>query len=167
MIMETFVDLACILAVLFWVLVAVVGFAVAIGNYLEWKKSLGVNPVKRTEPSDDFLEEKKRVTDIIRERHEFGDVMTKNAADEIWRLEVSSDVASLFRIAHFGGCHITFEQNSCEWQQDSEYLDPNVFKTDMGEAADMREQRGWQEYKRYHDSPKSRRDMEIEQRNKC
>ena len=142
MIMGTFVDLVCILAVLFWVLVAVVGFAVAIGNYLEWKKSLGVNPVKRTEPSDDFLEEKKRMTDIIRERHEFGDVMTKNAADEIWRLEVSSDVASLFRLAHLGGCHITFEQNSCEWHQDSEYLDPDVFKTDMGEAADMREQRG-------------------------
>lgn len=131
-------------------------------EWLELKKRTVYT--KKTEPSNDFVVEKNRVLDLIRERRGTDgacSTFTKEELKAFENLKDSSEVASLFRFAHFGGCYLTFEQDECEWKDDPEYLDPNVFKTDLGEASALREERKWNQYKRYYDPPKSRRDRAL------
>lgn len=116
-----------------------------------------------SEPSDDFMEEREDVIRIIAERLAYFGIRGAEGEGmfDYKKLKQSSDIASLFRYAHFAGCHITFESDTCEWKDDPEYLNPDVFKTDIGEAADMRDQRYMQKYKRYYDPPCSQRDRRM------
>ena len=115
-----------------------------------------------SESSDDFMQERKDVIRIVGERLAyFGSMGKGEYTFNAQELKQSSDIASLFRYAHFAGCHITFEADICEWKDDPEYLNPDVFKTDIGEAADMRDQRYMQKYKRYYDPPRSQRDRKL------
>lgn len=142
---------------------------VLIGAYLgllmDWR-SLKKQPdyESETQPSDDFMEEKERVLEQVRKRiAEAGacSIFLKEELKAFENLKDSSEVASLFRFAHFGGCHLTFEQDECEWKDDPEYYRSNVFKTDLGEAAALREERKWSHYKRYYDPPRSRRERAL------
>lgn len=135
------------------------------GLLKDWR-SLGKRSeyAKETEHSDDFMQERDGVLEMIRKRAAEADVCTvfsEEDLEDFEDLKDSSEVASLFRFAHFAGCHMTFEQDECDWKDDPEYLNPDVFKTDLGEAADLLEQRKWNEYKRYYDPPKSRRDRAL------
>ena len=116
-----------------------------------------------SEPSEDFIEEREDVICIIAERLAYFEVRGSEGEGlfDSGKLKQNSDIASLFRYAHFAGCHITFEADTCEWREDPEYMNPDVFKTDMGEAADMRDQRYMQRYKRYYDPPRSQRDRKL------
>ena len=119
---------------------------------------------QNSDPSEDFMEEREDVIRIISERLAYFEIRGSDG-DGLFdskKLKQSSDIASLFRYAHFAGCHITFEADTCEWADDPEYMNPDVFKTDIGEAADMRDQRYLQRYKRYYDPPKSKRDRLLE-----
>lgn len=136
-----------------------------LGLLMEWK-SLKKHPkyAKETESSDDFLVESDRVLEQIRKRiSEAGacSIFTKEELKAFDDLKDSSEVASLFRFAHFAGCHLTFEQDECDWKDDPEYLNPDVFKTDLGEASALRKERKWNGYKRYYDPPRSRRDRAL------
>ena len=119
--------------------------------YKDWK-SLGVGRMEeRTEPSEDYMEERQRVLEMIMERlTAMGDsrITCMNGESKPFvHLEDSSEVASLFRFAHFGGCHLTFEQDA-----DGEDLEegcPDVFKTDLKKAAEHREGKKWERYRRY------------------
>lgn len=146
----------------FWALVVAAGVFVSVGNYLSWKNARGTIPVKKTEPSVNFYIEMNRVLQIIEERMNMGFSRGKGDARKMKGLKDSSEVASLFRMAHYAGYHLTFEQNEIAWSDDPEYLDRNVFKTDLEEAADLREERIWSQYKRYFDPPKSKRERELE-----
>lgn len=130
-------------------------------NYTGWKRVQGTQPVKRSEASDNYLTEMDNVIRMVRDRLWSRPAVSEKDRKEFERLCDSSDIASLFRSAHNAGFHLTFEQNECEWQDDAEYDDSDVFKTDLKEAADMIEQKKWNKYKRYHDPPCSRRDRRI------
>lgn len=136
-----------------------------IGLLMEWR-SLKKQPgyENKTEPSDDFMVEKYRVLELVRKRIAeagFCSIFLEEELKAFENLKDSSEVASLFRFAHFGGCHLTFEQDECEWKDDPEYLKSDVFKTDLGEASELREERRWNEYKRYYDPPRSRRNRAL------
>ena len=135
--------------------------AVCIDVYLKWKKVKDVEPLKRTDPSDNYLTEMNNVLDMIKERWEVLSVAAKEDKQEFDCMSDSSDIASLFRKAHQAGFHVTFEQNDARWEDDPEYFNPDVFKTDLGEAADIREQRQWHRYKRYKDPIRSKRDRAL------
>ena len=143
------------------VLIILAGITVCVNNYKGWMKVKNVEPVKKSLISDSYLDEMESVVRIIEERTGLMPVITSESQKDLDSLRVSSDIASLFRKAHQAGCHITFEQNTVAWKDDPEYLDPDVFKTDMSEAADMRDQRSVQKYKRYYDPPRSRRDRKL------
>lgn len=160
--METFAMWFC---GIFWggIWLALVG--AYLGLLMEWR-SLNKQPdyQEGSEPSDDFMVEKDRVLEQIRKRIAEAGVCSTFLKEELKAFEDlkdSSEVASLFRFAHFGGCHLTFEQDGCEWKDDPEYLNPEVFKTDIDEASALREERKWNEYKRYYDPPRSRRDRAL------
>ena len=159
--METF---AMIFVTAFMIVMAIIILG-GVGNcyiiYRGWKRVEGTEPVKRSAPSDNYLTEMDNVVGMIRERMSLRPVVLDDDRKEFDRLCDSSDIASLFRSAHNAGFHLTFEQNECDWEDDAEYLDEDVFKTDMKEAADMREQRRWQSYKRYNDPPCSKRDRRL------
>ena len=159
--METF---AMIFVTAFMIAMAIIILGGVFGcydNYSNWKRKQGTEPVKRSAPSDNYLTEMENVIGVIRERLWVRPVVAEDDRKEFERLCDSSDIASLFRSAHNGGFHLTFEQNECEWEDDAEYCDEDVFKTDMKEAADMREQKRWQSYKRYYDPPRSLRDRRL------
>lgn len=160
--MDMIIDIFLVVFCGFWVLVIIAGISGSIYNYLSWKKVEGTEPAKRTEASDNFLIEMKRVLHFIEIRiRQVDDPYSKDEEEEVKDLYISSEVASLFRCAHYAGYHITFEQNETEWSCDPEYLDPDVFKTDMKEAAALREEWKWNEYKRYFDPPKSKRERAL------
>lgn len=142
---------------------------VLIGAYLvllmEWRSLKKQSDYEsKTQPSEDFMIEKDRVLEQIGKRiAEAGvcSIFLKEELKDFENLKDSSEVASLFRFAHFGGCHLTFEQDECEWKCDSEYYKTNVFKTDLGEASALREERKWSHYKRYYDPSRSRRERAL------
>lgn len=160
--METFAMWFCSI---FWGVIWLAMIGAYLGLLMEWR-SLKKQPdyESETQPSDDFMVEKDRVLEQVGKRiAEAGacSIFLKEELKDFENLKDSSEVASLFRFAHFGGCHLTFEQDECEWKDDSEYYKSNVFKTDLGEAAALREERKWSHYKRYYDPPKSRRDRAL------
>lgn len=131
---------------------------------MKWSQRKGIAPPKRSDMSDDFALESRRVLDVIRERDEFGTagnlLSDKNRA-ELDSLYDSSEFASLVRFAHYAGYNLSFEEWGCEWEDDPEYLDPGVFKTDMKDAASKREAEKLNRYKRYFDPPKSKREQAL------
>ena len=149
-----------IITLLFWGIPAVIFWFMIIGTVWLSKKNAKMEPKKKSQPSDDFMVESRRVINFIKERDGLvtTGLLSKEEKKELEELYDSSGVASLFRFAHYAGYHITFEQNECKWSDDPEYLDPKVFKTDMGEAAALSEERMWDQYKRYHDPPMSERE---------
>ena len=161
--MDPFVEFTkedMIVTLLFWGIPVAILWLVAIGAVWSGRKNSKRDLEKNSKPSDDFMVESRRVIDFIKERDEFvtAGLLSKEERKELDELYDSSGVASLFRFAHYAGYHITYEQNECKWSDDPEYLDPKVFKTDMGEAAALREERKWNQYKRYHDPPMSERE---------
>lgn len=159
--METFGEIFLTIFGLFWVLVTVVFILCAYDNYYQWKKNKMCGFAKSSQTSDDFSIERKNILFVVRQRRYAVETETEELKEEMAALEDSSEFASLVRCAHYAGCHISFEQNEQGWSSDPEYLDPNVFKTDMGEAAALREEREWDGYKRYFDPPMSKRDRML------
>lgn len=143
-------------------LALICGFMGLLREWKSLKKRTGY--IKNSEPSNDFMDEMNRTLELVQKRtgkDEMCTIFTKEELKAFEKLKDSSEVASLFRFAHFGGCHLTFEQDEYTWSADPEYLDPDVFKTDLGEASALREERKWYQYKRYYDPPKSRRDRTL------
>jgi hypothetical protein len=158
---ETFSMWFC---VLFYGGISICFIAAWVSLYFEWKAVGKECFLKDSEPSDDYLIERDKVLTAINERigeYSSCDFICAAELKELASLKDSSEVASLFRYAHFAGFHLTFEQNEQEWNSDPEYLDPNVFKTDMKEATALREEREWNRYKRHYDPPKSPRDKVL------
>lgn len=151
--------LFCIVVIGFFSLLPIV----AVWGYYDDKKRMKeLKFEEKSKLSDNFMDERKQVLDLLSKRLFVGGISCTIAIhNEFDRIVSSSEVASLFRFAHFAGCHITYEQNNCEWQHDAEYLDSSVFKTDMYEASDMRDQKYMQKYKRYFDPPISKRDRVL------
>lgn len=142
-------------------LMAVLCVVLIFDEYLEWKRYRVRGLSKKSKKSKDFMTEKESILFIIQERREAVCVNRDSIAEEMDKLNESSEFASLVRCAHYAGYHLTFEQNECKWSADPEYLDPDVFKTDMKEAAALREEREWSEYKRYFDPPRSPREKAL------
>lgn len=135
-----------------------------LGVYQSYKLAERKNYPKKSNESEDFMIEREGVLEIIQSRidRDAGLGLISSAErKEFAEIYDSSEVASLFRCAHYAGFHLTFEQDECGWNSDREYLDPDVFKTDMNEAATLRKERELNEYKRYYDPPKSRRDRAL------
>lgn len=161
---DLIVDVVCYLIVGVALFVFVIGPTIAlIGVWIHYCFNRNLNLPKRTEPTDDFMEQASRILDILEERNRMLTVscFSKDEDRILKELRDSSDVASLVRYAHFAGYHITFEETKCDWKDDPEYYDSKVFKTDLGEAEDLREEMRWNGYKRYHDPPKSPRDRAL------
>ena len=157
--------LAGLFSYIFWGGIWLCLIGAYLGLLMEWR-SLKKQPdyEGESEPSDDFMVEKDRVLEQIQKRIDEAGVCSIFLKEELKafeNLKDSSEVASLFRFAHFGGCHLTFEQDECEWKDDPEYYKSNVFKTDLGEAAALREERKWSHYKRYYDPPRSHRERAL------
>lgn len=161
--MSTMDMIACIVGVIVFGGLTVASLICGVSSYLGWKRVKNAEPPKRSEPSDDFKTESERVIGIMFERNEFssGVLLSEKELPDLENLKTSSSFASLVRYAHFAGYHLTFEENEQEWSCDPEYLDPSVFKTDLKEAAALREERKWDRYKRYFDPPKSLRDKAL------
>lgn len=139
------------------------GISWALSSYMGWKKVENAEPPKKSEPSENFKTESERIIDILFERNEFcsGDLFSKEDLSDLESLRTSSSFASLVRYAHFAGYHLTFEQNEQEWSSDPEYLDKNVFKTDLKEATALRGEQERNRYKRYFEPPRSSRDKVL------
>lgn len=155
----------CFLIVLFLVL-WVGPWLAMLGVHMEWKSFKNKTIVKKSEESDDFMTERNGVLELVQSRIGCDVGLAEESKEYRLFSELfdSSDIASLFRCAHYAGYHLTFEQNECEWPSDSEYLDPKVFKTDMREAADFRKEMEESRYKRYFDPPKSKRIRMMDER---
>ena len=156
---EIFAMIVCIVV---WGIPCAVCASGLVSLYFEKKKLEKSFFCGKTLPSDDFMVARAESLDLLKERLGIGDSITGfDLRIDFDRINDSSELASLFRYAHFAGYHITIERDDMEWKDDPEYLDPDVFKTDMGEAADMRDQRYMQKYKRYYDPPRSQRDRKL------
>ena len=138
-------------SVLFLVSILVAILYTAIGNMVSWKKLKRKGFMKRTEETDDFMEENRRILDLVEERmdceanvFQYGG---KKESPTVQELRDSSEIASLSRYAHFGGVYITVEQIPSDGS-DADDGDPNVFKTDLSKAAENREKRKWEPYRR-------------------
>ena len=140
-------------------------YGAAYDNYIRWKQMKDRELPKKSKTSNDFIEERSEILRIIESRLAFdvpgNSFLSKDEREQLYRLWDSSEIASLVRYAHYAGYHLTFEANECSWEDDCEYFNPNVFKTDMGEAKNLREERYWNRYKRYFDPPKSKRDRAL------
>lgn len=137
-------------------------YGAAYDNYNRWKQTKNRKLPKKSEPSNDFMEERSRILRVIKDRLSFdvtgNSFLSKDEREQLYQLDESSEFASLVRYAHFAGYHLTFEANEIRWGDDPEYLNPEVFKTDMKEAEALHEERKWNQYKRYYDPPVSKRD---------
>lgn len=143
------------------ILGSIYGIIVMVLNWIQKKSTV---PPKRSGMSDDFVLEDRGVLDVIRERDEFGtagNLLSDKQRAELNSLYDSSEFASLARFAHYAGYNLSFEECDCEWEDDPEYLDPEVFKTDMRDAASKREAERLNRHKRYFDPPKSKREQAL------
>lgn len=153
-----------------WIWFALWGVAILfsvsyiIVTVLKWIQREGTAPSKRSETSDDFALESRRVLDAIRERDEFGtagNFLSEKQRADLDALYDSSEFASLARFAHYAGYNLSFEECDCEWEDDPEYINPEVFKTDMRDLASKRDADRLNRYKRYFDPSKSKREQVL------
>ena len=160
--METFSMWFCVIFLGGIWLALIMGY---LGLLIEWKSLKKQKEYTReSEPSNDFIIERDRVLELIQERmgeETDSSIFLKDDFKAFRNLKDSSELASLFRYAHLGGCYLTFEQDECNWKDDPEYFNSRVFKTDLGEAYALLEEKKWSRYKRYHDPPKSPRERAM------
>lgn len=157
-------------AVSMWIWFALWGIAILcsvsyiIATIQTWIQRRGTEPPKRSELSEDFVLESRRILDVIRERDEFGtagNLLSGERRAELDALYYSSEFAGMVRFAHYAGYNLAFEEWESEWEDDVEYFNPEVFKTDMGDAASKREANRLDGYKRHLEPPKSKREQVL------
>ena len=138
-------------SVIFFSLSLAVVMHAGIKNKVSWNRLKKRGYSKRTEATNDFMEENKRLVDLVEERLEYeANVFSggnKKDVPTIQELRDSSEIASLSRYAHFGGVYITVEQIPADGE-DPDEGDPDVFKTDMARASENRERRRMELYRR-------------------
>lgn len=162
--METFEEIFAIVFGVFWAIVAVIFAIATYGDYFLAQKNRNKVYPKESDTSNDFMKERENILCVLQDRMEENGALSKQESEFMAKINDSSEFASLIRSAHYAGFSVSFEQNEGPWEEDPEYLDENVFKTDLLEAADLRREKELERFKRNQGPLVSKRERVIREK---